>query len=172
MDKHEDTNPRILVMGVGNILLKDEGLGVRAIEALQSEYDFSANVELMDGGTLGIYLMEAIMACDRLIVVDAVLNNGRPGDMYRLTGVEMGKSVAFKSSMHQTDLLETLATCEVAGSCPEAVVIGMEPKDYDPWGTELTPPIQARLKDLCRAVRKEITDSGGSFQPKTVQEET
>lgn len=162
---HEQNQPRVLVLGVGNILLKDEGVGVRTIEKLQAEYTFSPNVELMDGGTLGSYLMNAIMNCDRLVVVDAVVNGGQPGDMYRLGGVEMSKSVAFKSSMHQNDLLETLTACKVAGGCPETVVIGMEPKEFDPWGIELTPPIQARLEDFCQAVLKEITVSGGSFEP-------
>ncbi len=162
---NEQNSPKILVLGVGNILLKDEGVGVKTVEKLRAEYSFSANVELMDGGTLGMVLMEPIMEFDRLIVVDAVVNGGEPGTLYRLAGVEMGKSVAFKNSMHQTDLLETLATCKVLGNCPEAVVIGMEPKEFDPWGTELTPPCQARLEDLCRAVLREITDQGGEYLP-------
>lgn len=162
----ENEAQKILVLGVGNILLKDEGVGVRAVEKLQAEYAFSSNVELADGGTLGMALMDQIMQFDRLIVVDAVVNGGRPGEMYRLTGVEMGKSVTFKNSMHQTDLLETLATCKVLGTCPETVVIGMEPKDFDPWGTSLTPPVQARLEDLCQAVLREIQDAGGEFTAK------
>ena len=164
---NEQNSPKILVLGVGNILLKDEGVGVKTVEKLRAEYSFSANVELMDGGTLGMALMEPIMEFDRLIVVDAVVNGGEPGTLYHLTGVEMGKSVAFKNSMHQTDLLETLATCKLLGNCPETVVIGMEPKDFDPWGTELTPPCQARLEDLCRAVLREITDQGGEYRPIT-----
>ncbi|GAB6060495.1 HyaD/HybD family hydrogenase maturation endopeptidase [Desulfonatronum parangueonense] len=160
-----DNNKKILVLGVGNILLKDEGIGVRTVEKLQAEYAFSPNVQLMDGGTLGMALMDPIMQCDRLIVVDAVVNGGDPGTMYRLVGIEMGKSVAFKNSMHQTDLLETLETCKVLGNCPETVVIGMEPKEFDPWGTELTPPVQARLADICQAVLAEIRESGGEFSP-------
>jgi len=161
----EQNKPKVLVLGVGNILLKDEGVGVRCVEKLLAEYAFAPNVELMDGGTLGMALMDAIMGCDRLIVVDAVVNGGRPGEMYRLTGVEMGKSVAFKNSMHQTDLLETLATCKVLGTCPDTVVLGVEPKDFDPWGVELTPPVQARLEDLCQAVLREIDQAGGEFTP-------
>lgn len=153
------------MLGVGNILLKDEGVGVRTIEKLQAEYSFSPNVECMDGGTRGIYLMDAIMNCDRLIVVDAVLNGGKPGDMYLLTGLDMGKSIAFKNSMHQTDLIETLATCEVVGNCPQTVVIGVEPEDFTPWGLELTPAVQARLEDLCQAVLKEIQAGGGEYEP-------
>ena len=158
--------PRILVLGVGNILLKDEGVGVKAIEKLLGEYTFSPNVELLDGGTLGMALMDPIMACDRLVVVDAVVDGRDPGTIYHLTGIEMGKSVAFKNSMHQTDLLETLATCKLLGNCPETVVIGVEPKDFDPWGTELTPPVQARLEDVCQAVLREIRESGGDYHVK------
>ncbi|TVQ98585.1 MAG: HyaD/HybD family hydrogenase maturation endopeptidase [Desulfovibrionales bacterium] len=170
---NENNKPQILVLGVGNILLKDEGVGVKAVEKLRAEYAFSPNVELMDGGTLGMALMDPIMEFDRLIVVDAVVNGGEPGTLYRLVGVEMGKSVAFKNSMHQTDLLETLATCKVLGNCPETVVIGMEPKEFDPWGTELTPPCQARLDELCRFVLQEVSEQGGEYHPaseKTVRD--
>lgn len=156
--------PKILVLGLGNILLKDEGIGVRTIEKLQAEYVFSPNVELMDGGTSGNYLIDAITNCDHLIVVDAVLNRGNPGDIYRLTDLEMSKSGAFKNSMHQNNLLETLAMSAIAGNRPETVVIGMEPNDFTSWGIDLTLAVQTRLEDLTRAVLAEIDECSGSYR--------
>src|SRR5512143_3162034 len=93
---------RILVLGVGNILLKDEGVGVRVIEQLQAEYLFSPNVRLMDGGTLGIRLLDDITGADHLIVVDAVRNDQPPGTLYRLPAEELTRCVSFKNSLHQT----------------------------------------------------------------------
>ena len=156
---------RILVLGVGNILLRDEGVGVRVVERLQADYSFSPNVSLLDGGTLGIKLMEAISSSDVLIVVDAVLNGQPPGTFYRLTGEEVRKSVAFKYSLHQTDLLETLACCELVGNRPETVVLGIEPEDYSPWSDELTPTVKNRVPEMVQAVLEEISRAGGHFTP-------
>jgi hydrogenase maturation protease len=151
----------ILVLGVGNILLKDEGVGVRLIEHLQAEYAFSPNVRLMDGGTLGIRLLDDITAADHLIVVDAVRNDQPPGTLYRLPAEELKRCVSFKNSLHQTGLLETLAYAEMLGQRPTTVVVGIEPADISPWGTELTPSIRKRLDDLAEKVLEEIQRAGG-----------
>ncbi|MFR0876190.1 MAG: hydrogenase maturation protease, partial [Bilophila wadsworthia] len=94
---------QVLVLGVGNILFSDEAIGVRTVEHLQQCASLPGNVELMDGGTLGIRLMDAIMGCDLLIVVDAVLGGGEPGTLYRLEGEGLRASMSFRDSMHQTD---------------------------------------------------------------------
>ena len=157
---------RILVLGVGNILFTDEGLGVRAVERLQKEYAFSDNVTLMDGGTLGIGLMDPIMGADLLIVVDAVLGSGGPGDIYRLTGDDLRKSLAFKNSLHQTDLVDTLIYCDILGKRPEAVVIGMEPFDYRSMCMELSAVVKSRLPEMMKIVLAEISQAGGTFTGK------
>ncbi len=156
------TPPRILVLGVGNILYTDEGAGVRCVEKLQREYEFSDNVTLMDGGTLGMRLMEAIMDCDLLIVLDAVLGGDEPGTVYRLTGEDLRKSLAFKNSMHQSDLVDTLIYCELVGNRPEAVVIGIEPFDYQDMNLNISEGIAARLEFMGEQARKEIEAAGGS----------
>lgn len=153
----------ILVLGVGNILYTDEGIGVRCVEALEQTYTFSPNVTLMDGGTLGTKLMGPIMENDLLIVLDAVLGDGQPGAIYRLEGDDLRKSLAFKNSMHQTDLVDTLIYCEIAGNRPEAVIIGMEPKDYETQSLELSAITKGSLPRMMEAVLKEIEMAGGSF---------
>lgn len=157
---------RILVMGVGNILWTDEGLGVRIVEWLERNYDFSGNVTLYDGGTLGMRLMEPIMNSDLLIVVDAVLGEGEPGDVYRLTGDDLRKSLAFKNSMHQTDLVDTLIYCDIAGHRPEAVVIGVEPYDFQTMAVEVSECIAAKMPDIASRVLDEIKAAGGEFSPR------
>jgi hydrogenase maturation protease len=154
---------RILVLGVGNILLKDEGVGVRVVERLQSAYAFSSNVELLDGGTLGIRLLEYITATDHLIVVDAVRNGQPPGTLYRLPAEDLPRCVSFKNSLHQTGLLETLAYAEMLEKRPSTVVVGIEPADITPWGTELTPVLQERLPELVESVLTEIAQAGGTY---------
>lgn len=157
---------RILVMGVGNILWTDEGLGVRIVEWLERNYDFSDNVTLYDGGTLGMRLMDPIMNSDLLIVVDAVLGDGEPGDVYRLTGDDLRKSLAFKNSMHQTDLVDTLIYCDIAGHRPEAVVIGVEPFDFQTMAVEVSECIAAKMPEIASRVLDEIKAAGGEFSPR------
>jgi len=161
-----DSEKRILVLGVGNILFTDEGIGVRAVEEMERAYDFSGNVTLMDGGTLGTRLMDPIMNCDLLIVIDAVLGDGEPGSIYRLTGEDLRKSLAFRDSMHQTDLVDTLIMCEIVGHRPEAVIIGMEPQDFHTMALELSPVAKGRQEALIGFALEEVKKAGGAFARK------
>ena len=151
---------KILVLGVGNILFTDEGTGVRAVELARERYVFPDNVTLLDGGTLGKGIMDALLDCDVVFVLDAVLGGDEPGSIYRLTGDDLRKSVSFRDSMHQTDLVDTLIYCDLAGHRPDAVVIGMEPADYHTMEIGLTPVCQARLPDLAGKVVEELRARG------------
>ena len=154
-----------MVLGVGNILFTDEGIGVRAVEEFEKHYRVSENVTLMDGGTLGTRLMDTIMESDYLIVVDAVLGDGDPGAVYRLVGEDLRQSLAFRNSMHQTDLVDTLVYCDLAGHCPEAVVIGMEPADYETMAVGLSAPAQAALPEMLERVAGEVRKAGALAEP-------
>ncbi len=160
-----ESDKRILVLGVGNILFTDEGIGVRCVEELQNRFTCSDNVTLMDGGTLGSKLMGPIMESDYLIVIDAVLCDDAPGSIYRLMGNDLRKSLAFRNSMHQTDLVDTLGMCELVGNRPEAVVLGMEPFDYQSMALELSPTAQKSMPAMIEAVRAEIAAAGGTCTP-------
>ncbi|NLW82287.1 MAG: HyaD/HybD family hydrogenase maturation endopeptidase [Desulfovibrionales bacterium] len=157
-----ESDKRILVLGVGNILFTDEGIGVRCIEEMLTKYTFSDNVTLMDGGTMGTKLMGPIMEADHLIVCDAVLCDDKPGAVYRLVGDDLRKSLAFRDSMHQTDLVDTLGMCELVGNRPEAIVIGMEPSDYHSMALELSPTAQACMPAMIASVIREIEKAGGT----------
>uniref|UniRef100_I2Q4X4 Hydrogenase expression/formation protein n=1 Tax=Desulfovibrio sp. U5L TaxID=596152 RepID=I2Q4X4_9BACT len=157
---------KILILGVGNILYTDEGVGVRAVERLLSTYDFSDNVTLMDGGNLGMRLMQPLMDADYCIVLDAVLGGDAPGTIYRLTGEDLRKSLAFKDSMHQSDLVDTLIYCELIGKRPDTVVIGMEPFDFKNMAVELSPTIAERLPAMCDIALTELAEAGGLATPK------
>lgn len=158
------THQRILVLGVGNVLYTDEGIGVRMVERLEREYTFSDNVTLMDGGTLGMKLMDPIINSDYLIVVDAVLGDDPPGSVYRLTGDDLRKSLAFSDSMHQTDLVDTLVYCDLLGNRPEAVIVGMEPFDYQSMDTDLSETSRRNADTMIRAILKEVEQAGGTWQ--------
>ena len=160
---------RITILGVGNLLFTDEGVGIRVVEALQDRYEFPENVKVVDGGTLGMNLLGLISGVDYLIVVDAVRNGGEPGTFYRLAGEEIPKRIRAKNSLHQVDLLEALTCCQALDKVPETVILGVEPEDITTLGVELTPTIGGRVDSLVNAVLGELTSLGGSYCPKEAE---
>lgn len=159
--------PSILVLGVGNVLFMDEGIGVRCLRAIDEAYEFSDNVTLMDGGTLGMRLMDHLMQCDVALVLDAVLAGGEPGELFRFTGDDLRKSLSFRNSLHQTDLVDALIYCELMGKRPEAVVMGMQPFDYEALSIELSQTAQTALPRLAELVVAEVVKAGGEVRPRT-----
>lgn len=158
---------RIVVLGVGNILLKDEGIGVRVVEELLRRYDFPANVRLVDGGTQGLWLMSTIQEADHLIVVDAVLGGGEPGTIYRLERDDLPKGLRAKQSAHDSDLVEALNLCSLLDSGPKSVVVvGIEPQDIQPFGLELTEKVSSKIEDLVLRVMAELSNVGIQPQKK------
>ncbi|BCS90094.1 HyaD/HybD family hydrogenase maturation endopeptidase [Pseudodesulfovibrio sediminis] len=164
-----ENEKKILILGVGNILYTDEGFGVRVAEELDRKYEFSPNVELLDGGTLGLRLMGPIMECDHLIIVDIVLNEGQPGDVFRLLGENLSKACAFTNSMHQTDLLDTLARCSLIGNVPDDVILyGIEPVNYKDMSSALSPELEEKLPGVMDMVLKEVEEAGGTYALRSV----
>ena len=151
----KDSN-KITVLGVGNILFTDEGFGIRVIEKLQAQYEFSDNVSIVDGGVLGLKLLGVITESNHLIVVDAIKNKGKPGDLYRLEGDDIPARMRAKNSLHQVDFLETLAASKALDASPETVILGVEPLDIETFGIELTPNIQAKIEPIIQMVLKEL----------------
>jgi hydrogenase maturation protease len=147
---------RITILGVGNILLSDEGVGIRVVERLDQRYEFPENVQVLDGGVLGLHLLGLISETDHLIVVDAVCHRKAPGSLYRLAGEEIPKRVLAKNSLHQVDLLEALTLAAAIGPTPETVVVGIEPVDIETMSLDLTPLVASKLDDLVAMVLAEL----------------
>ena len=158
--------PRVLLLGVGNILLSDEGFGVAAVERLERDYVWPDTVRLLDGATQGLMLMPDIMDCDLLVVLDVVLGPEAPGTIYLLEGEDLRRSLSFRDSMHQTDLVDTLVSCELAGHRPHAVVFGIQPRDWQTLSPELTPELEARLPEFCAKVVAELGRRGIRAAPR------
>ena len=157
---------QITILGVGNILLSDEGVGVRVVEQLDRRYEFPDNVQVLDGGVLGVRLMGVIGNTDVLIVVDAVTNQQAPGTVYRLADDQVPRRVLAKQSMHQLDLPEVLALCSAIDKNPHTIVIGVEPEDITTLGVELTPTIAVKLDELVAMVLLELDQLGVQYNAK------
>ena len=158
--------PEIMILGIGCILYSDEGFGVRVIETIQERYEFPDNVLVVDGGVLGINLLGVISKPDHLIVVDAVRNKGKPGDLYRLEGHAIPERIRAKNSLHQVDFLEALTLCQALDKVPETVILGIEPEDIETLSTELTATTQAKVDAIIDRVLGEVKRLGGSYREK------
>jgi hydrogenase maturation protease len=147
--------PPTLVLGVGNILLRDEGIGVRVVEALQL-VDLPDNVEVLDGGTASMALLDTLSSRDKVIVIDAIKGNNAPGTLYRLAPGDIATGKGTRTSVHQIGLLDALAHIECLGHAPREVVIyGVEPKEID-WGMDLTPEVEAAIPRVVKLVLDEL----------------
>ncbi len=150
----------IIILGVGNILFSDDGLGIRVVRKLLDRYRFPDGVTVVDGGVLGINLLGVISHARHLIVVDTILNKGKPGDLHRLAGQEIPNRILAKNSLHQVDLLEALTLCRLLDHVPETVILGIEPSDLETLATELTEPIKAQVDNLVIMVLEELQSLG------------
>jgi len=115
--------------------------------------------------------MDALLNCDSAIVLDAVLGGQEAGTIYRCTGDDLRKSLAFRDSMHQTDLVDTLIYCGLVGKRPDAVVIGIEPHDYQSMSVEVSEVLAGRLDDMAAFALKEVEAAGGTYTAKTSQDD-
>ncbi|MGD9016227.1 MAG: HyaD/HybD family hydrogenase maturation endopeptidase [Desulfobacterales bacterium] len=167
MQNQTQSLPRITVLGIGNILLTDEGFGVRVIEKLHERYAFPDNVSVLDGGVLGIHLLGVMSESDHLIVVDAVKNKQPPGTLYRLEQDELPCRILMKNSLHQTDFLETLTLCEALDHVPKTLVLGAEPEDITTHSVEMTPVLAARVDEMVDRVLAELERLGVTYEKRT-----
>jgi hydrogenase maturation protease len=156
----------VMVLGIGCTLYSDEGFGVRVVEKMQREYEFSDKALLVDGGVLGVNLLGVISKPNHLIVVDAIRNKGNPGDLYRLAGDQIPARIRAKNSLHQVDFLEALTLCQALDHVPETVIIGVEPEDIDTMCVDLTPVTQKKVDDVIAMVLAELDRLGVQYSMK------
>lgn len=150
----EPPTPRIVVIGVGNLLMQDEGVGIHAVAALQ-EMELPPHVCLIDGGTEPD-LIAFTRAGDKMIIIDCARAGGKPGDVYRFKPEDIAEGRSAIASAHEMGVPENLNLMTITGNQPKGVVIiGVEPAVID-WGTELSPAVSAKMPSVLKVVLKEI----------------
>jgi len=144
----------ILVLGIGNSLMGDDGAGVRAAMTLDGWAGARDDILLRDGGTLGLSLLPEIESCDALIVLDAAMMGERPGAVKTFVGEEMDAQLAGKKhSVHELALSDLMAAAALTGGRPERrALIGVQPEIVD-WGLEPSPAVAAAIGEMHQAVR-------------------
>ncbi len=143
---------RIVVLGVGNLLWADEGFGVRCVEALGERYDVPPEVELLDGGTLGLALVPLLIDASHVLLFDAVAHRGEPGSLIVARDEEIPALMyGNKLSVHQVGMNDILASLDLLGHRPECfTVVGVKPVELADYGGSLTERVQAQVPEALR----------------------
>ncbi|HRX71870.1 MAG: HyaD/HybD family hydrogenase maturation endopeptidase [Candidatus Competibacteraceae bacterium] len=151
---------RVIVLGVGNILLRDEGVGVRVVEALAERYDLPPEVEVVDGGTVGMDLLDTLAGCDHLLICDAVQTGAPPATVVKLADAEIPALFQARYSPHQLGLSEVLATLILMEEAPRAItLIGVVPADME-LGAELSSEVASVVGEAVDMVAAELCALG------------
>lgn len=146
-----------LVLGVGNVLMRDDAIGAWVAESLRGEFALPPNLDVVEGGTLGLELLPRLEGIERLLLVDAISLGREPGEIVRMEGEEVPRTFALKLSPHQVGVAELLAAGRLIGCEPRSVVLwGMEPERVVA-GTGFSRKVAAALPKLLAGVLGELT---------------
>ncbi len=151
-----------VVLGIGNLLLRDEGLGIHVVSRMM-EMHLPQNVEVVDGATATWDIVSLADGADKLIIVDAVKGGEAPGTIYRLSPDDITMDEEEPLSLHQINLLQMLDVCALIGRKPLTVIIGVEPKEVH-FSMELSPEVEEKVPQVIELILEEITEEAVDSQ--------
>ena len=158
-----------VVIGLGNPIMGDDGVGIAALERLRSAWELPAAVELVDGGTWGMTLLPILESAERVLFLDAIRTGRPPGAEVTLRGAEIPRQVALKVSQHQIDLREVLAVAELRGTIPpEMVAVGLEPRTFE-LGDPMTPAVARNLDRVVDLAVAQLRAWGHDCRPRAAE---
>ena len=147
---------RTCLIGLGNILMQDDGVGVHAVKEIEERFRFTPEIDIVDGGTLGLALLPLIEGYERVLFVDAVEAGLEAGTIVVREGEEVPAFLASQVSMHQAGLADLMYAARLAGMMPpEVCLVGIQPQSVN-FGLETTALLQDKREDLIRAVLSRI----------------
>ncbi len=160
--------PHTLILGIGNILWADEGFGVRAVESLNASYTFPPSVQLMDGGTQGMFLLPYVRAASNLLIFDAIDFGLEPGELRLIRDDHVPRYMgARKISMHQAGFQEVLSSATLLESYPQRLaLIGVQPVELDDYGGSLRPQVKARIPEALQLALRVLSEWGFESVPR------
>jgi hydrogenase maturation protease len=159
--------PSALVLGLGNLLCGDDGLGIAALERLRERFAVSEDVALVDGGTLGLALLPTLESASRVWILDAVAADAPPGSLVALAGEEVEPALRERLSPHQIGVADLLDALHWRGTWPRSLrVLGLVPASLA-LGIGLSPPVAHGIDGLVRAVARELEGAGHALRPRS-----
>ncbi|MGD8405451.1 MAG: HyaD/HybD family hydrogenase maturation endopeptidase [Anaerolineales bacterium] len=158
-----------LILGVGNLLMSDEGVGVHVIQRLVADYQLPEEVQVLDGGTLGMDLLYYLEGVENLLLIDAVQARKEPGTLIRLEGEDVPAFMSIKISPHQLGVPDMLAAAKLKGDCyPERIVLwGVQPELMQ-IGLDLSPKVESQVDTIIENILDQLKVWGHTLTPKQV----
>jgi hydrogenase maturation protease len=150
----------ITILGIGNILLGDEGFGVHFVRWFAERYRLPQGVTAVDGGTLGYVLLDTICSCKRLIVVDCLKLDDVPGSVYRFTREEMEFHMPPPTSAHEVKFADVICKAELLGEAPEITFLCVVPEKCGEMDLAMTDTVRARFPRLEELLLAELAQHG------------
>lgn len=155
----DDVAP-ILVLGVGNPLMRDEGAGPRTVEFLLEGFEFPESVEIVDAGTMGYMILDVLRGRERLLIVDAIKDTGQePGTVLLLSAEDIAPNTVLHS-MHDLRVIDVLNAGELMGIHPETRCVGVQIEGIEEWVTDLSEPVEAAIP-MAASVALEVLQEWG-----------
>ncbi|MGB7876795.1 MAG: HyaD/HybD family hydrogenase maturation endopeptidase [Anaerolineales bacterium] len=167
-DRVLDGGPvQTLILGVGNLLMSDEGVGVHVIQRLVAGYQLPEEVQVLDGGTLGMDLLYYLEGVQNLLLIDAVQARKEPGTLIRLEGDDVPAFMSIKISPHQLGVPDMLAAAKLKGDCyPERIVLwGVQPELME-IGLELSPTVASQVETIIDNILEQLQVWGHKLTPR------
>lgn len=149
------------ILGIGNLLLRDDGIGIHVINELQ-KHDLAKDIEIIDGGTSIFDLLNVFMENQKVVIVDSLKGGHSPGTIYRVSPSELGNYIQANSSLHDVQIFDIIKNANLLGYYPEVIIIGVEPKEifYD---MELTKELESEIPNIIDIVKDEIKKEIGEI---------
>lgn len=162
MKASRENRMKNIVVGVGNLLFKDEGIGIYAAKYIEENYTFEPAIEIIDGGTLGFKLMSYFQEYDNVIILDTVSIEDKAGEIFRLPSDVLLGLGNYRKTAHEVEIVEMLEICSVLDKHAAVTIMGIIPEDIEKVEIGLTQTIENRFEEYIAHVVKEIESFGCS----------
>lgn len=147
-----------IVIGVGNLLFCDDGVGVIAIHYLRENFEFTPELELLDGGTLGFNLAEYFLEYDNVFILDTISTDDKAGSIYKIPSNELLGAGAYKKTAHEVEVLQMLEACELYDKKANVTIFGIIPEDINSVKIGLSKTLAKSFDSFIQTITKELME--------------
>jgi len=141
-----------IIIGVGNLLLCDDGIGIIAAKYLDMNFMFEPNISILDGGTTGLGLIDYFIDYDNVIIIDTISIDDKTGSIYKIPSRELLEGNTYKKTAHEVEVLQMLELCEIHGKKTNITVFGIVPKDISSVNIGLSKVLNSSFDKLIQAI--------------------
>lgn len=149
-----------IIIGVGNILFCDDGIGVIAAKYLEKNFEYEPELEIIDGGTLGLKLIEYFVEYDNVFIIDTISTDGEAGDIYKIPSQELLGGASYKKTAHEVEVVQMLETCELYDIEAHVTIFGIVPEDINKVQIGISETLKSKFGMLIETIISSVEELG------------